>query len=205
MKFKKSIARKAEQEQPLKFTQLIVRSLLFLLGFTLFWLAILIISNVAKEELFLSEIPIVYTWLISLLLVIAPWLLYLIFITGDNTFSKMLRNFKLYGAFGTPPDIGLKWWTVFIMMIVCIYFFQPSLYSNINALYHEIVFKGKAVLSEEEEQSRDKRFVRISVENRGEQYRFEGKAEQFGPLLNKEVHITVYQGLFFKYALVSQP
>ncbi|KGN95801.1 hypothetical protein HR15_00025 [Porphyromonas gulae] len=78
------------------------------------------------------------------------------------------------------------------------------MYSNINALYHEVVFEGKTTLSEER-RGRDNRFVRVSVESRGEQYRFEGKSEQFGPLLNKEVHITVYQGLFSKYASVSLP
>jgi len=201
MNFKKIIARKAEQEQPLKFTQLIVRSLLFLIGLAIFWILLLITSNVAKEELFLSEIPIVYTWLISLLLVITLWFVYLILITGDNTLSKILRNFKLYGTFGIPSDVGLKWWTVFIM-IVCLYFSPPSLYSNINALYHGVIFEGKAILSEDG-RGRDNRFVRVSVESRGEQYRFEGKTKQFGSLRNKEVHITVYQGLFSKYALVE--
>ena len=194
--------RKEEQEQSLKFTQLIVRSLLFLLGFTLFWLAILTISNVAKEELFLSEIPIVYTWLISLLLVITLWLVYLIAITKDTSLQMLWNTIRPVTSHSNEKFT--KWIVFLIMLITVIYFSQPSLYSNINALYHKVVFEGKAVLSEEGRGS-DNRFVRVSVESRGEQYGFEGKAEQFGPLLNKEVHITVYQGLFSKYASVSLP
>ncbi|KGN76602.1 hypothetical protein HQ40_03750, partial [Porphyromonas gulae] len=107
--------RKAEQEQSLKFTQLIVRSLLFLLGFTLFWLAILTISNVAKEELFLSEIPIVYTWLISLLLVITLWLVYLIAITKDTSLQMLWNTIRPVTSHSNEKFTK---WIVFLIMLI---------------------------------------------------------------------------------------
>ena len=201
MKFKKSIAQKAEQEQSLKFTQLIIRSLLFLLGLAIFWILLLITSNVAKEELFLSEIPIVYTWLIGLAVAIFSWAVYLVIVVKDSTWHKIKRVLFI-GGYNTPVDVGIKWFVLILLLIIAVKFSPPSLYSNINALYHGVIFEGKAILSEDG-RGRDNRFVRVSVESRGEQYRFEGKTKQFGSLRNKEVHITVYQGLFSKYALVE--
>ena len=200
MKIKKSIAQKAEQEQSLKFTRLIIRSILFLAVF----ISILFVikrHSIPQTRLFLSEIPIVYTWLISLAVIIFSWAVYLGIVVKDNTWHK-IKRVLLIGGYNTPIDVGIKWFVLILLLIIAAKISPPSLYSNINALHHGIIFEGKAILSEDG-RGRDNRFVRVSVESRGEQYRFEGKTKQFGSLLNKEVHITVYQGLFSKYALVE--
>jgi hypothetical protein len=200
MKLKKSIAQEAEQEQSLKFTRLIVRSILFLAVFISISFVIKR-HSIPQTRLFLSEIPIVYTWLISLTVVIFSWAVYLVIVVKDSTWHKIKRVLFI-GGYNTPIDVGIKWFVLILLLIIAAKISPPSLYSNINALYHGVIFEGKAILSEDG-RGRDNRFVWVSVESRGEQYRFEGKTKQFGSLRNKEVHITVYQGLFSKYALVE--
>lgn len=92
------------------------------------------------------------------------------------------------------------------MVITTIYFSQPSLYSNINALYKTEIFKGEVVLREEQslKKNNDKRFLNIFIENGTTKYEFQGKSEEIKPLINKEKYIVIYQGIFSKYVLINK-
>lgn len=60
MNYKKTIPRKTKQEQPLKSSQLIVRSVVFLIEFVAFWVVVYGLG-ITKDKLFLSEVPVAYT------------------------------------------------------------------------------------------------------------------------------------------------
>jgi len=156
MKLKKSIAQEAEQEQSLKFTRLIVRSILFLAVFISISFVIKR-HSIPQTRLFLSEIPIVYTWLISLTVVIFSWAVYLVIVVKDSTWHKIKRVLFI-GGYNTPIDVGIKWFVLILLLIIAAKISPPSLYSNINALYHGVIFEGKAILSEDG-RGRDNRFV----------------------------------------------
>ncbi|KGN69791.1 hypothetical protein HR09_03685 [Porphyromonas gulae] len=130
--------------------------------------------------------------------------LYSYCVIGIKTLKGLRILVRPAGAFGDKHGISVWHYLVIAFITITGHTSFDYAYRRVNTICHGVVFEGKAVLDEDGRGSGN-RFVRVSVESGGEQYRFEGKSEQFGPLLNKEVHIIVYQGLFSKYALVSQP
>lgn len=196
---------KIKQDQELKFSQLNVRTIIFLGVFVICLLLFAKVFGLPNYKLFVSNVDIGITWLYSFFILLFIWFVYLIFIVKDNTIEKMVKVFKLYGSFSTPQDIGVRYVCLCVIMIINLCFSKPGLYSNINAIYHSTIFDGKATLKEKPliKISNDKRFLRVYVEADNSTYNFQGITNEMMPLIDKKVDIKIYRGIFSKYALIE--
>lgn len=141
------------------------------------------------------------TWIFSFGFTVFIWFFYLIFIANDNTIKKIWRTIRPETSKSNSKFI--KWFIFLLMVIISIYFSYPSLYSNINALKHQTIFEGKAILKENQKNS-DNRFINVYVKNGNNKYEFQGKSKEIRPLLESTIDISIYQGVFSKYALIKE-
>ncbi|KGN76601.1 hypothetical protein HQ40_03745 [Porphyromonas gulae] len=184
---------------------MIVRTSYFLIFFIGLWFTLTHIFSFVKEEcIFLSSIAIPITWTISIGITFSLFLLYLFFVAKDRTFRDIIDQILPRG-YDVPLDVLVRDFVVFLMFVFTIYWYHPSFYSHLNAIRREELFNGNLYLKTNEKNKQDGQFIWIEVKTPKEILSFEGKTNELKTLINKEVHIIVYQGLFSKYALVSQP
>lgn len=128
----------------------------------------------------------------------------MIIFTKDNTIKKLWNVFKLRGAFGDTQETRLKWWTFLLIIIFGIYFTNPNLYLSINALKHTEIYEGKSLIIQNIKavNKNDKRYINVLIK-KGD-LKFQAKTNEIQNLLNRNISITIYQGLFTKYVLIKE-
>lgn len=185
---------------------LLYKSILFSLFFIVIWLFLRKTFDDNEDNIYLSELEITKTGLLSSGLIVGLWLIYLIFFMGDNTLQKLWEVFRLRGTFSSLVKIAVKWYILLLMLILSVFLTSPGLFSQINALSAKVIFKGDILLQEVDPSGKrfDHRFQKISIEQKTETLILEGNTNELEPKLNKDVEITLYQGIFFKYALVQK-
>ena len=193
---------KESLENPLKFSQLKARTIFFIGCFIFFWFLVTKIFGIPNEYFFLSELPIAQTWIVSFLIVILIWFLYLIYIAKDNKFNKLWITLRPEKSNSNSKFI--KWLSFLVMTIVIVYFSLPSLYSNLNALQNKVLFNGETILYESDYTGSDKRFMKVLIKNGSDKYVLQGNREEIKHLINNKVYITIYEGVFNRYALVDK-
>lgn len=104
-----------------------------------------------------------------------------------------------------PAEIGLRWYVLFLMIIFSVYFLSPGLYSHINALSHKIIYSEDVRLNEiQSSKKHDNRSIKVDVKIINREFVFEGSADEVKKSLNRNLNMTIYDGLFFEYALIEK-
>lgn len=197
------ITQKQSLENPLRFSQLMYRSIFFLLFYIFFIVVLVFINSRLQQNIYLSGLKITLIYLYNILITLAFWFLYLVFITKDNSLIKIGNVIKLRSRSDFTKEITIRWYTGLILFIISIYFFDIT--SNINAMGKKIIYQGSIVHQNVEFlKNTDKRFNKIKLNFEGKQMIFHGEVKNEKEILGKKLNIKIYEGLFYDYALIQK-
>lgn len=105
---------------------LLYKSMLFSIFFILIWLFLVKTDEDYDNRIYLSELEITKTGLLSCGLIVGLWMIYLIFLMKDNTLGKLWDVFRLRGTFGDPGKTAVRWYILLLMFIISVFSHLPD-------------------------------------------------------------------------------
>lgn len=191
-------------ENQLKYSQLIYRSLIFLLVALVLLFILAKSNNDISGKYYFSKIRITKTFIFHILIIFSIWLLYLVFVTKDNNINKIVNVVKLRGTFSTPKEILIRWYVLFILLVVPVIFSQ-NIIIYINSLNSSLLYQGSLeTQSSITKNEFDKRFSRIKINYQNKEIELFGNKKDVDNVIGKKVTGSVYQGLFYEYAIIDE-
>ncbi|MGE8552794.1 MAG: hypothetical protein ACN6OB_02515 [Chryseobacterium jejuense] len=191
-------------ENQLKYSQLIYRSLIFLLVALVLLFILVNSNNEISDNYYFSKIRITKTFIFHILIIFSIWFLYLVFVTKDNSINKIVNVIKLRGTFSTPKEILIRWYVLFILLVVPVVFSQ-NIIIYINSLNSNLLYQGSIeIQSSTTKNEFDKRFSRIRINYQNREIELFGNKKDVDNVMGKKVIGSIYQGLFYEYAVIDK-
>ena len=198
------ITQKQSLENPLRFSQLMYRSVIFCAIILVLFLLFAKINSKITDNYYFSQLEITETYLYNSLIIFIIWFLYLIFVTKDNTLSRIWYIFKLRGTFSDPKEVSIRWYVLFFLAVFPM-IISFNITAHINSINNQVIYEGIADIHLiERKNNDDKRFEKIKVIYNSQQIEFYGHKESADRVINKKIPVTIYKGIFYEYMLVKK-
>ncbi|WP_428134994.1 hypothetical protein [Chryseobacterium jejuense] len=124
--------------------------------------------------------------------------------TKDNSINKIVNVIKLRGTFSTPKEILIRWYVLFILLVVPVVFSQ-NIIIYINSLNSNLLYQGSIeIQSSTTKNEFDKRFSRIRINYQNREIELFGNKKDVDNVMGKKVIGSIYQGLFYEYAVIDK-
>ena len=199
------ITQKQSLENPLRFSQLMYRSIIFFVIFLVLFLLFDNSNSKITDNYYFSQLEITETYLYNSLIIFIIWFLYLIFVTKDNSLSKIWNVMKLRGTFSTPGIILIRWYVLFFLVFLLPMITSFNITAHINSINNQVIYEGIADIHLiERKNNYDKRFEKMKVTYNNQQKELYGHKENVDHVINKKIPVTIYKGIFYEYMLVKK-
>lgn len=192
-------------KQQLNFSKLTYRSVIFCAIILILFFLFCEINSKISNNYYFSQLEITETYLFNSLIIFIIWFLYLIFVTKDNSLSKIWNVMKLRGTFSTPGIILIRWYVLFFLVFLLPMITSFNITAHINSINNQVIYEGVADIHLiERKNNDDKRFEKIKVIYNSQQIEFYGHKESADRVINKKIPVTLYKGIFYEYMLVKK-
>lgn len=198
------VTQKQSLKNPLMFSQLIYRSVIFSAIMLVLFLLFGKINSRISTNYYLSQLEITETYLYNSFIIFIIWILYLIFVTKDNTLCKLWLTLKLRGTFSDPKEVSVKWYVLFFLAVFPM-IISFNITANINSVNDKVIYQGFADIQLVERKNNfDKRFEKVNVSYEAGQMDLYGHKGNIDGIINGKMPVTIYQGVFYKYMIVRK-
>lgn len=195
---------KQSLENPLRFSQLMYRSVIFCAIILILFLLFGKINSKITDNYYFSHIEITKTYIYNSLIIFIIWFLYLIFVTKDNTLTRMWNVLKLRGTFSDPKEVSIRWYVLFFLAVFSM-FTSFNIVVHLNSINNQVIYEGTAdVHLIERKNNYDKRFEKIKVTYNNQQIELYGHKKDVDNVVGKKISVSIYQGVFYEYMLVKK-
>lgn len=196
---------KQSLENPLRFSQLMYRSVIFCAIILILFLLFGKINSKITDNYYFSYLQITETYFYHTLIVFFIWFLYLIFVTKDNTLTRIWNVLKLRGTFSTPGIILIRWNVLFFLLFLLPMFTSFNIIAHLNSINNQVIYEGTAdVHLIERKNNYDKRFEKIKVSYNNQQIELYGHKKDVDNVIGEKISVSIYQGVFYEYMLVKK-
>lgn len=198
------ITQKESLENPLKFSQLMYRSVIFCVIISIIFFLFGKINSEITDNYYFSQLEITESYLYNSLIIFIIWILYLIFVTKDNTLSRIWYIFKLRGTFSDPKEVSIRWYVLFFLAVFPM-IISFNIFANLNSINNQVIYEGSADIHLiERKNNYDKRFEKIIVNYNNQQIELYGHKQSVDNIINKRITVALHQGVFHQYMIVRK-